>query len=550
MHVCHHRGLKDLKTKHYGVLQEQRTKQPLPKFASNALHSPKRGKIRPKSAPTTTAAVAKKPEPLAYNDKYDERPRFSKVELDRIVKTNLRNNAAKKSGNKALKDTADFATKMQQWGKTVAHGEKSAKQTSKKQQEVAHKAVLEADIEHLLARQGADTTKSLQRIRSYNAKEDKARSEMDLQVYNETMTNLLNLFDSLNRANTICMGRYSNIRYEVHHKQTEEDVAFWSLAKKLIKSYKKETSFMAMHDDHPELGMRGQEHNANHYHSQAQLERHTKMGQELLHLGCGKRMANVFIEELQYSDNVVIPSNSTGMSVAERTSSNVTVKRLVSLEKFQNVVLRELIANSFSGHNRNNKQHGYEATTTTSAIHNVGTVTVKEKGREDLWRDSDGNGIGAGVSAGTAPRVHFGTPPGAVTGGVHSTTSGIVAFSATSVGGVDQQHYAEEDVAYYSNHVLNHEGGGWNNIVSKMKQYQSREQGQGAATASTSMSTRHYVSHTINANEHMAATLRPTEVVLMNVIQNTLNARKLVEHQLAELQENRGWNLPHVPPRS
>jgi hypothetical protein len=315
------------------------------------------------------------------------------------------------------------------------------------------------------------------------------------------------------------MGCFSNVRYEVHHKQTEEDLAFWNLAKQLIKSYKKETSFMALHDDHPELGARGgggpgQDHNTNHYHSEAQLERHRKMGQELLRLGCGKRMANIFIEELQYSDAVVLPSNATGLPHAERTSSNVTVKRLVSLEKFHSVVLRDLIANSFNTGNRH--KHGYEATTATAAIHNAGAVTVLESGRtsDDIAAVSENP---AGDGAG--PRVHF---------------SGSVSAAPPP----PAEHYLEEDVAYYSNHVMNHEGGGWNNIVNKMKGYQG---GHGTKAA------RQYVSA---KGDHVAASLRPTETVLMSVIQNTLNARKMVELQLAELQSDRGWNLPHAPPPS
>jgi hypothetical protein len=175
--------------KHYGVLQEDRAKYAMPNFPGLAPHSPKRGKIRPKSAPSK--AKVKKPDPVPYDDKYDERPKFSKVELDRIVKTNIKNNQTKKSGNKTLKDTADFATKMKTWGKGALPGEKNAKQGTKFRQEADRKAALEADMEHMLARQGADVTKSLKRIRSFRSKEERARDEMDLAVYDETMNNLL-----------------------------------------------------------------------------------------------------------------------------------------------------------------------------------------------------------------------------------------------------------------------------------------------------------------------------------------------------------------------
>lgn len=321
------------------------------------------------------------------------------------------------------------------------------------------------------------------------------------------------------------MGCFSNIRYEVHHKQGEDDLAFWSLARQLIKSYKKETSFMALHDDHPELGLGrrgggpGLEHNANHYHSKSQLERHRKVGQDLLRLGCGTRLANLFIEELQYSDNVVLPSSAAGLPVGERgQGGNVIVKRLMSLEKFQNVVLRGLIANSFG----NQHKHGYEATTATSAIHNAGAVIVLEDGRTS---DDLAVAENAVCVEGAPPKVRF------------APSVSVSAVPAPAPAAPVGDQYAEEDVAYYSAHVLRHEGGGWNKIVEKMKQY------QGGSVTNTKAS-RQCIS--LQA-EHIAAPLRVTETVLLSVIQNTLNARKQVELQLADIQ-GRGWNAPHMAP--
>jgi len=178
--------LKDLKLKHYGVLQEDRSKNPLPKYDPQ---SPKRGKIRPKSAPAKVKPVKKAH--VAYNDEYEERPKFSKVALDRIAKTSQKNSAAQQSGNRPLKETAEFATKMKKWGKGGVGGEKNARQGSKKQQEQARKAALEEDAKLMLGRQGADVTRSMRRIRTFQDKERSAKAEIELEVYDETMNSLL-----------------------------------------------------------------------------------------------------------------------------------------------------------------------------------------------------------------------------------------------------------------------------------------------------------------------------------------------------------------------
>lgn len=200
--------MRELKQRHQGVVQAERVKKPLPKFADLSLHSPKRGKIRPKSAPVvvpkdksgTTNATTKqantstgtrKPTVVTFDDNYDQRPQFSKAALDKMTKVSVQNSKAKQSGNKSLKETADFASKMQQWGRVVASGEKNAKQGSKKQQVAARKVALAEDMEDLLARQGAGVSRSQRRLRTYREKENRARADLDLAVYGETMDNLL-----------------------------------------------------------------------------------------------------------------------------------------------------------------------------------------------------------------------------------------------------------------------------------------------------------------------------------------------------------------------
>ena len=103
--------MQELKATNARVKRERKAKGPVYSFADLTL-SPKRGKIRPSSAPCVKKNAAPSAR-MEIKDGYDDRPLFSKAELDRIEKKTLKNAKAKKSGNKQLRETAEFAVKLQ-----------------------------------------------------------------------------------------------------------------------------------------------------------------------------------------------------------------------------------------------------------------------------------------------------------------------------------------------------------------------------------------------------------------------------------------------------
>lgn len=469
-------GLKELKRRRSDVQKEERDRQLSRASFANLALSPKRGKIRPKSAPLGMSG-----KDLKIKDNFEDRPQFSKAELDRIVKRSAKSAKAKSSGNRKLKQTAEFVVKMQEWGKKKPHGEMNAKQVgSKSKQERKAREELEHDLKMMMSTKGADTSKSYQRIKSYNKKADKVKSDMELQVYNETMKNLISLFDSLNQANTICMGNFTNIRYEIHHKQTDDDVKFWNLAKNLVKKYKKENSCLGEHMD---MTMRCDE----------QIEKHRKIGQELLLHGCGTRMQNIFIEELEYDERMVLPSVA---GISSEARENVTVRRLISLEKLQNTVLPEL---QRSAQTRPMGAGRPQSASTTG----IGIVSATGRNNSDT--------VPAGPSNSSNLRDNS------------------VLNAPPPVGMSMKNDFTDEDFNYYSNYVTQFEGGGWNAITQKMKQL----------NAGGSHSMKEYISSDVGTSN---APPRQSESILMSIIQGTLMARKLVERQLEEIRKERLWN--------
>lgn len=136
----------------------------------------------------------------------------------------------------------------------------------------------------------------------------------------------------------MCHSVESCIRYGIHHNKTEKDIEFWDSARLLIKAHKKKRLEQLQEEaTHGILRAADMDNMGNT--NELLLKHHRK----LLLSGCGKRLYNLYIDELRYNKDQLHHIQELDHTDHHHTNTEVShVVRCMSWDKFMKNIVPEL----------------------------------------------------------------------------------------------------------------------------------------------------------------------------------------------------------------